>query len=57
MMAGMITLILIGLLRGIIEAFPDESAPRSLLRDRDAIYGEAFVRRVQGIGIPEVLTR
>jgi hypothetical protein len=24
----------------IIEAFPDDTAPRWLLRDRDAIYGE-----------------
>jgi hypothetical protein len=40
----------------IIEAFPDDSAPRFLLRDRDAIYGEAFGRRVQDMGIREVLT-
>ena len=40
----------------IVDAFPDESAPRFLLRDRDAIYGEAFVRRVKGMGICEVLT-
>jgi putative transposase len=26
----------------IIEAFPEESAPRYLLRDRDSIYGEEF---------------
>jgi putative transposase len=31
----------------IIEAFPDDSAPRFLLRDRDAIYGEEFARRVK----------
>jgi hypothetical protein len=30
----------------IIEAFPDDSAPRRLLRDRDAIYGDLFRRRV-----------
>jgi putative transposase len=40
----------------IVDAFPDESAPRFLLRDRDAIYGEEFVRRVKGMGICEVLT-
>jgi putative transposase len=40
----------------IIEAFPDDSAPRFLLRDRDAIYGEEFARRVKGMGICEVLT-
>ena len=39
----------------IVEAFPDDSAPRYLLRDRDGIYGEEFRRRVTGIGIAEVL--
>jgi transposase InsO family protein len=38
----------------IIEAFPDDSAPRFLLRDRDAIYGEEFARRVKRMGIQEV---
>jgi transposase InsO family protein len=42
--------------RQLIEAFPDDSAPRFLLRDRDAIYGEAFARRVKSMGIREVLT-
>jgi Integrase core domain len=40
--------------RQIIEAFPDDSAPRFLLRDRDAIYGEEFARRVKRMGIHEV---
>lgn len=40
----------------IVEAFPDDSAPRFLLRARDAVYGEAFARRVRGMGIHEVLT-
>src|SRR4030081_2517801 len=40
----------------IIEAFPDDSAPRWLLRDRDAIYGELFRRRVVGMGVTEVIT-
>ena len=40
----------------IIEACPDDSAPRWLLRDRDAIYGEAFRRRVAGMGIGEVIS-
>ena len=35
----------------VIEAFPDDTAPRWLLRDRDAIYGEAFRQRVAGMGI------
>jgi putative transposase len=42
--------------RQLIEAFPDDSAPRFLLRDRDAIYGDEFVRRVGHLGIREVIT-
>ena len=38
----------------MIEAFPDDTAPRWLLRDRDAIYGEVFRHRVAGMGIGEV---
>ena len=40
----------------IVEAFPDDSAPRFLLRDRDNIYGGEFRRRVTGMRIAEVLT-
>jgi putative transposase len=40
----------------MIEALPDETAPRFLLRDRDQIYGEEFRRRVAGIRIEEVMT-
>ena len=40
----------------MIEAFPDDTAPRWLLRDRDAIYGEVFRRRVAGMGIGEVIS-
>jgi hypothetical protein len=40
----------------MIEAFPDDTAPRWLLRDRDAIYGDAFQRRVAGMGVGEVVT-
>jgi putative transposase len=40
----------------VVEAFPDETAPRWLLRDRDAIDGEAFRQRVAGMGIEEVLS-
>src|SRR3989441_364087 len=40
----------------IVEAFPGDSAPRYLLRDRDSIYGAEFRQRVRGIGIAEVLT-
>jgi putative transposase len=38
----------------IIEAFPDDSAPRWLVRDRDAIYSDAFRCRVASMGITEV---
>jgi putative transposase len=40
----------------VVEAFPDDTAPRWLLRDRDAIYGEAFRQRVAGMCIGEVLS-
>ena len=40
----------------IIEAFPWDSAPRYLLRDRDAIFGNPFQRRVGSMGIEQVLT-
>src|SRR5437588_2008715 len=40
----------------IVEAFPEDTAPRYLIRDRDGIYGGHFRNRVQGMGIEEVLT-
>ena len=40
----------------IVEAFPGDSAPRYLLRDRDSIYGGEFRRRVKGMCIAEVLS-
>src|SRR5713101_6497169 len=40
----------------VIEAFPDETAPRWLMRDRDAIYSDVFRRRVAGMGITEVVS-
>jgi putative transposase len=40
----------------IVEAFPEDTAPRFLLRDRDQIYGEEFRRQVKGIQIEEVIT-
>jgi putative transposase len=40
----------------IVEAFPDNTAPSYLLRDRDHVYGHAFRQRVKGMGIGEVLT-
>ncbi len=38
------------------EAFPWDTAPRYLLRDRDTSYGPAFRDRVQVMGIEEVVT-
>jgi transposase InsO family protein len=40
----------------ITEAFPDDSAPRWLLRDRDTIYSDVFRRRVASMGISEVIS-
>jgi putative transposase len=40
----------------IVDAFPDDSAPSYLLRDRDQVYGEHFRHRVNGMRIEEVLT-
>lgn len=40
----------------LVEAFPFDSASRYLLRDRDAIYGEAVQRRIKSLGIEEVIT-
>jgi putative transposase len=40
----------------IVDAFPDNSAPAYLLRDRDQVYGQHFRRRVKGMRIKEVLT-
>jgi transposase InsO family protein len=38
------------------EAFPWESAPRYLLRDRDGIFGPDFVTQVKAMGIRQVLS-
>ncbi len=40
----------------LVEAFPFDSAPRYLLRDRDAIYGEQVQRRIRSLGIDQVIT-
>jgi transposase InsO family protein len=37
-------------------AFPWDSAPRYLLRDRDRIFGDDFTRQVQDMGIEQVLS-
>jgi putative transposase len=42
--------------RQMTEAFPWDTAPRYLLRDRDTSYGRAFCDRVKAMGIEEVPT-
>jgi hypothetical protein len=37
--------------RQITEAFPWKEAPRYLIRDRDSIYGDVFIRRLRAMGI------
>jgi putative transposase len=44
------------LARQMTEAFPWDTAPRYLLRDRDASYGQDFRDRVEAMGIEEVVT-
>jgi transposase InsO family protein len=39
----------------IIEAFPEDQAPRFLVPDRDSIYGEYFRKRIKHMGIEEVV--
>lgn len=39
-----------------MEAFPEDTAPKYMIRDRDGIYGDHFRRRARGFGIKEVLT-
>ena len=40
----------------MVDAFPWDTAPRYVLRDRDQIYGAYFDRRVEGLGIEQVRT-
>src|SRR5262245_7397581 len=40
----------------IVDAFPNDGAPRYLLRDRDGVYRRVFQQRVKGMGIAELLT-
>ncbi len=42
--------------RQLLEAFPWDSTPRYLLRDRDGSYGEKFQETTRWLGIREVLT-
>jgi len=38
----------------IIDAFPEDRAPRFMIRDRDGIYGESFTSRVAAMRIGEI---
>ena len=40
----------------IVNAFPDDTAPEYLLRDRDSVYGSVFVHRINGLGIKQKVT-
>ena len=40
----------------VIDAFPDDTAPRWLHRDRDRIYGDTFQRRIAGMGIAQIVS-
>ena len=40
----------------MVEAFPFDTTPRYVIRDRDGIYGSEFRRRVQSLGIEQVIT-
>ena len=40
----------------IVDAFPHDTVPSYILRDRDHVYGHVFRQRVKGMGIGEVLT-
>ena len=40
----------------LVDAFPEDSAPRYLLRDRDSIYDDQVRRRIASLGITEVVS-
>jgi len=40
----------------LLHAFPFDSAPRYIIRDRDCIYGEVVQRQLEELGIQQVLT-
>ena len=39
----------------VVEAFPHDTAPRYMIRDRDGIYGHQFKNRIKNMGIEEVV--
>ena len=40
----------------VVEALPEDTAPRWMHRDRDRIYGDVFQRRLASMGIAEVVS-
>ncbi|MFH1842542.1 MAG: integrase core domain-containing protein [bacterium] len=38
----------------VVEAFPWDTAPRYLIRDRDKIFGHQFNRRMESLGIEQI---
>jgi putative transposase len=40
----------------IVEAFPEDTAPRYMIRDRDGIYGDYLQCRVESLDIEAVIT-
>jgi hypothetical protein len=46
-----------GTAQQIVDAFPHDSAPAYLLRDRNQIYGQHFRHRVESMGTDEVIRR
>jgi len=40
----------------LVNAFPYDSTPKYVIRDRDKVYGANFARRVRAMGIEQVLT-
>ncbi len=40
----------------IVEAFPFDTAPQYLLRDGDGLYGQRVRRRIESLGIDDVVT-
>jgi transposase InsO family protein len=40
----------------VVEAFPEDTAPRLLVRDRDRIHGDRFRKMAKVLGVEEVVT-
>jgi transposase InsO family protein len=40
----------------IVDAFPEDTAPGWLLRDRDGVYSDTFSRRLAGMAITEIVS-